>query len=151
MSSQTARLRGRVDSPAGEGRFEINYTPNTNDTDVYLVATPNVAAGTSYSIYQPIANDDFASGTDTVGTLTVGEVTTGVINESGDFDGFAFEVEAGQVLDFTLTYNDFATLPHISVSGADGLFATELVLTSVISDAGLPTVSPEDMPVDPSF
>ena len=113
-------IEGTKDNDSGTGRnSQAHFTAPETGT-YYIVAGGHwdVRSGTyRVSVTDATPPDDFTSDTATTGTVTVGEQATGELEEAGDVDWFAVELEAGKSyrIDLEGESSDAGTLldPHL--------------------------------------
>ena len=104
------RIAGTANGNGGTGlNSRVEFTA-TEDATYYVSAgafheeylPPEFIVTGSYTLSVREVPDDFTAGTDTAGTVTVGGSATGEIEERGDRDWFAVELEAGKSYRFDL-------------------------------------------------
>ena len=133
-----ARIHGIYDSESNRivdasviGTFSGGYsqavfTPDEDDT--YYVSAGGHAGGRgTYTLSVTAIVDDYASDTDTTGTVMVGDSTTGMIEHDGDRDWFAV------TLDVDTTYR-FRVLGRLQEPETNTLWVPQLL--GIYDDAG---------------
>ena len=133
-----ARIHGIYDSESNQivdasviGTFSGGYsqavfTPDEDDT--YYVSAGGHAGGRgTYTLSVTAIVDDYASDTDTTGTVMVGDSTTGMIEHDGDRDWFAV------TLDVDTTYR-FRVLGRLQEPETNTLWVPQLL--GIYDDAG---------------
>ena len=96
-NSEGDYIGGTSNNNSGTGRnSRVVFTAETAGTYYVSAGAYSSEIGTYKLSATRVADDDYAAGTDTAGTVAVGGPATGDIEQPGDQDWFAVELEAGK-------------------------------------------------------
>ena len=135
--SEGSPIAATADDDGGSGsNSQVDFIADETDTYYVSVGGSGGDQGT-YRLSVSEVEDDYASGTDTTGTLAVGDSTTGTTEFAGDRDWFEVSLKAGTTYRFDLEgvglLRDGGTLEHARIHGIFDSEGNRIVDASVIA------------------